>query len=86
MRTVDIKFNELCDEIDYWKSEADHWKSEFEKERDSHIELLNDSIERSRKGIGQALALALVVRDNPDGSLSISKEDRESLAKNLKEV
>lgn len=80
----DILISDLCEEIDYWKSEANRYKEMFEEERNLRASLINDDIERTNKGVAQALMFALSVKDNEDGSLSISKEDRKTLAENYK--
>lgn len=85
MKTADIKFLELCDEIDYWKERAEMWEQRYKQERDENIAFVNNRLEETKKGVGIALMLALSVRDNEDGSLSIGKEDRLMLAEQLKE-
>lgn len=80
MKTADIKFNELCDEIDYWKAKAEYYKQKYEEELESHSKFVNDQLEESKKGVANALMLALSIEDKPDGSISISKENREKLA------
>ena len=84
MRTIEKEIHRLCDEIDYWKERAEYWEKEFEKERDERVTLLNESIESTRKGIGDALMLAFSIEDKPDGSISISKEQRNNLAERFK--
>lgn len=84
MRKSDATFIDLCDEIDELKDAVSYWKQMYENERDASIKQMNERFEETKKGVGQALMFALSVRDNEDGSLSISKEDRKQLAKNFK--
>ena len=80
MTTVDIKFYELCDEIDYWKvrtkkaeADAKYWQDEYSRH-------LNESIARSGKEVANALMFALSVKDDKDGNLVIDKKARKELA------
>ena len=84
MKTIEKEIYRLCDEIDYWKGRAEYWEKEFEKEREERVKLINESIESTKKGVADALMLAFSVKDSPDGSLSISKEDRKHLASRFK--
>jgi hypothetical protein len=84
MKTADIKFLDLCDEIDYWKEramqaekDAEYWQQEYSKH-------LNESLVSAQKGVANALMFALSVRDDENGNLVIDKENREKLAKNYK--
>ena len=85
MKTTDIKFYELCDEIDYWKEKAsaaaidvEYWKGEYSKQ-------LHEGLISSQKGVANALMLALSVQDGADGSLILDKESRKKLADNYRE-
>jgi hypothetical protein len=80
MKTVDYKFHELCDEIDYWKSEAEYWKIQYEEMKKENIKRSNESLESAKKGVANALMFALSVEDQPDGSLKINKENRKNIA------
>ena len=84
MRTADIKFVELCDEIDRWKAEAKYWKEMFEQERDERTELLNQNMLNAKKGVANALMLALHVKDDEEGNLVIDKDSRKELAESFK--
>lgn len=84
MQRIEILTADLCEEIDYWKSEANKWKSLYEEERDANIKAMNERFEESKKGVANALLFALSVSDNPDGSLSINKENRKQLAESFK--
>jgi hypothetical protein len=84
MKTADIKFLDLCEEIDYWReraekaeADAEHWKEEYSKQLDS-------SLKSAQKGVANALMLALSVRDDENGNLVIDKKDRERLAESFK--
>ena len=40
LRTADIKFIELCNEVDSWRAEAEYWKQQYEdliKEYSKHL-------------------------------------------------
>lgn len=80
VRTADMKFIELCDEIDYWRAESEHWKKEYEDMRADNIKRMNESMESAKQGVANALMFALSVEDQPDGSLKINKENRKRLA------
>ena len=84
MRTVDVKFFELCDEIDHWKrraaeaeKEANYWKTEYH----NHI---RTSLVRTNRDIANMLTLALHVTDDENGNLVISKESREEMVEQIK--
>lgn len=80
----EILMVDLCEEIDHWKSEAEYWKGQYESEVKESNRHLTERMAEAQKGIGQMLSLALSVTDNPDGSLSISKENRLTLAESFK--
>jgi len=82
MKTIEIKFNDLCDEIDYWKDKANCYKKQFEEERKARSMLLNETMMSAKKVVANALMLALSVEDNKDGGISISKENRKQLYEN----
>lgn len=86
VKTIDYKFSELCEEIDRWKDEAQYWKEKYEAERNEFMEHINQSLSSAEQGVANTLLFALSVKDNPDGSLSISKENRKTLAKSLSET
>jgi hypothetical protein len=52
MKTIDLKFAELCDEIDYWKSEAYKWKNRYIELRQEHTSTVKDSIKHGEAMIG----------------------------------
>ncbi len=78
-------FIDLCEEIDDLKGQRDYWRKMYEEERQLNIDTTNERLKESQKGIAQALALAFSVVDNPDGSLSISKENRKELSEQFKD-
>ncbi len=84
MKTIDYKFCELCEEIDFWKSRAKHFEKLYEDELQASNSRTMEDLERTKKGVANALMFAISVKDNPDGSLSISKEDRKQLSENYK--
>jgi hypothetical protein len=82
-KTIDLKFSELCHEIDYWKSEAEYYKEKYESELRQSIETSNERMDEARKGVANALMFAFSVTDSEDGSLSISPDDRKFLTENM---
>lgn len=80
MKTIDLTVSKLCDEIDYLKEEVEYWKQKFEAERGENNTLLKERMEEAQKGVATALMLCMSVKDAPDGSLVIDKEDRKELA------
>jgi len=80
MKTSDIKFQELCDEIDYWKERtkkaeenAEYWKNEYSI-------FLKESNISAKKNVATALLFALSAEDDKDGNLIIKKGNRKELA------
>lgn len=84
MPRADRLISELCDEIDMLKEEVRYYKTLYNEERAQYNQHLNESIETSKQGIANMLMLCLSVEDKPDGSISISNENRKRLAKDLK--
>jgi len=80
-RTSDIKFFELCDEIDYWKEQAEHYKEKYETELSERMIDSNQRLKEAQSGVANALLFALSVTDGEDGELIINKENRKSLSK-----
>ena len=84
MKTIDIKFYELCNEVDYWKAEAKRYKELYEEElRQRSIESSERLLE-AQKGVADALIFALHVKDTPDGSLVLDKKGRKAMAERFK--
>jgi hypothetical protein len=48
MKTVDIEFYKLCNEIDYWEERAEYWEKEYRKMRKKYADLLSESINHNR--------------------------------------
>jgi len=84
MRTIEKNIYYLCEEIDELKEQVSYWKKMYEEERDANIKQTNERFEETKKGVANALMFALSVKDNADGSLSISKQDRKELSKRYK--
>ena len=84
MKTINIEFNRLCDEIDYWKDRADHFESMYKEEMAREAIAVNERLLEAKKGVANALMLALCVKDDENGNLIIEKEDRKALAENYK--
>ena len=80
MRTADIKFLQLCNEIDQWKDEANYWKEKYEELQKEYSEHINQSLVSAQKGVANALMFALSVKDDENGNLIIDKESRKELA------
>ena len=80
MKYIDQKFSEICAEVDYWKEEAKYWEEKFNSLQKEMDVKLADDLKRSQKGIGQMLSLAFAIKEQPDGSIAISKENRKGLA------
>jgi predicted phage tail protein len=85
MKTIERTIYELCEEIDDLRDSVQYWKQKYETERDENISMVNDRLKQSHNGVATALALALCISDNPDGSLSISKENGQVIADSITE-
>lgn len=85
MKTADIKFLDLCEEIDYWKERAEAAEADAKYWKDEYSKHLSESLASAQKGVANALMFALSVRDDENGNLIIDKENRKELAKNLKQ-
>lgn len=83
-RKIDLLVSDLCDEIDELRHKVGYWKAKYIEERDARNIELNERLEESKKGVANALMFCLAIKDNEDGSLSITKEGRQSLAENIK--
>ena len=57
--TADIKFLELCEEIDYWKVTAKHWEIAYKNLQTEHTAMLKDSIRHGEEMVGGFLSLVL---------------------------
>lgn len=84
MNTADRTFLSLCEEIDDLKEAVTYWKEMYEIEKSENTRQLNESLESSKKGIANALMIALSCSDDENGNLVISKDNRATLAKNWK--
>lgn len=80
MKTVDVKFLQLCNEIDQWKDEANYWKDKYEELNKEYSQHLNQSLASAQKGVANALMFALHVKDDENGNLVIDKKSRKDLA------
>lgn len=74
----------LCHEIDCLTAEVEYWKEMYESEAKRYNQLSKDTLASSKKGVADALMLALSVSEGDDGSLVISKDSRKKYAKYLK--
>lgn len=84
MRTIDIKFFELCDEIDYWKARAAEAEKEVEYWRSECHKIHQTSMDRTNRDIANMLTLALNITDDENGNLVIPKENREKMVEQIK--
>jgi hypothetical protein len=57
--TIEIKFRELCNEIDYWKELSFYYKELYEQEKKKKFDMLNESIEHGKAMMGNVLKLLL---------------------------
>lgn len=53
--TADLKFLELCDEIDYWKDVAQKEKEDATHWRNEYNHLLNSQLNHSKEMVGTML-------------------------------
>lgn len=65
MRTIDLKFSEICDEVDHWKAEAEYWKEQYKKLQVEYHENVNESIQNNYDVIGTVLGSMLDKDSNP---------------------
>lgn len=84
MKTTEIKFYELCDEIDYWKERAKNAEADAKHWRDKYSEQTNQRLESAQKGVADALMFALSVRDDENGNLVIDKDTRKELGERFR--
>lgn len=84
MKTINIEFNRLCDEIDYWKDRADHFEKMYKEELLRETIRVKEQLLEAKKGVANALMITLCAKDDENGNLIIEKEDRKALAENYK--
>lgn len=72
MKTIDIKFYELCNEIDYWKNQAKYWEAEYNEKNKKYRELIDYSINHSYTMIGKTIEKLLL---DSDKYTKIGKEE-----------
>ena len=84
MKTIERNVHQLCNQIDDLKDQVEYWKSKYEQEVKERNEEINQRLEETRKGVANALMFALSVKDDANGNLVISNEDRKELAANWK--
>lgn len=84
MKTIERNIAGLCERIDDLEQEVEYWKSKYETEVKERNEDLNSRMDETRKGVANALMFALSVKDDENGNLIISNEDRKELAANWK--
>jgi molecular chaperone GrpE (heat shock protein) len=74
----------LCREIDTWQDTAMYWKEKYEQLLKEQNEESQERLKTAQKGIANALLFALSVKDDADGNLVITKEDRKTLGESWK--
>lgn len=82
MKSFDKTVSQLCERIDNLEAEVEYWKSKYEDETRQRSIESTQRMKEAQKGVANALMFALSVRDDEQGNLVISKEDRKSLAEN----
>lgn len=83
--TAELTLMQLCQEVDYWKSRVEEAENTSKYWEAKYTELLNRSLLDAKKGVANALAIALHATDDSDGNLVISKEGRKEISKRLKD-
>jgi hypothetical protein len=84
MKTTEIKFIELCDEVDYWKERAEKAEADAEYWKNEYNSFINERLASSQRDVANALMIALSAHNDKDGNLVIDKESRKKLVKNYK--
>lgn len=69
MKTVNMKFNELCDEIDFWKGEAEYYRLKYEKLHKKYMGHLDDSTKDSMNMCGKIFSIMLRSEETEKGIL-----------------
>lgn len=75
MKKAESLFLELCEEIDYWKSEANYYKEQYEKANKDFQEATTRSINHNMDMVGQMLKIALNSEPSDKGLLIRKSED-----------
>jgi hypothetical protein len=63
MSAFDRTVYNLCEEVDYWKSEAEYWKAEYERAQKKASDYLDSSLKSSQECAGNMLRLLLADSD-----------------------
>jgi hypothetical protein len=63
MSAFDRTVFSLCEEIDYWKSEAEYWKAEYGRLENESREYLDSSLKSSQECAGNMLRLLMADSD-----------------------
>ena len=77
--TFDGTVYSLCSEIDELKEEVKYWREKYEEEKNANIKMIDDNMKHAQQGLAFALRFAMYVKDDEDGNLVISKENRQLL-------
>ena len=83
INTFNRTVKSLCEEIDYLKEEIMCLEELYESEKMKNISMTNENLKRAQIDVANTLRFALCVKDNENGDLVISKEDRKNLSKNF---
>ena len=84
IRSFDRTVHQLCNKIDILEEEVEYWKDKYEELLKEMNENSKQRLIESQKGVASALLFALSVRDDDNGNLFISSDDRRELANNWK--
>ena len=67
--TADLKFLQLCDEIDMWKNEAEFYKEKYEEVTKEYAKLLDTSLNDAKHTAGQLLTIMFNSEQTENGIL-----------------
>lgn len=59
IRTADLKFYELCEEVDMWKDESAYWQEKYENLLKEHNDMVRSSIRHNEGMIAGFLKLII---------------------------
>jgi len=76
----DSTVKELCRKIDRLRAEVEFWQEKTEELQEELSESQRQHMSSVMDGVGNAIMFALSVKDDADGNLVISKENRKDLA------
>jgi hypothetical protein len=77
-KRFDILISDLCEELDREKENSLYWKDKYEQVVKEKEELFQSSVDHNKKMLGNMLSFALRTKEDNEGNLVMSKENRES--------